>query len=62
MRVGHIKANITECKQGGVSIIEFYSKLSGLWSELDNHARVPTCMCSGCTCKGYECNVTSGII
>lgn len=43
-------------------VVEFYSKLRGLWGELDNHVKIPTCRCKGCTCKGCECNLLSKIM
>jgi len=42
-----------------MTLVELYSKLRGLWSELDNYVKVPTCMRSRCKCKSCECNVTS---
>jgi len=60
-KVYQLKANLAERRQGGMTVVEFYSKLRGLWSELDNHVKIPTCRCNGCTCKGCECNLPSKI-
>ena len=40
-------------------MVEFYSKLRGFWSELDNHVKVPHCTCNGCKCGGCKCNVVA---
>jgi len=60
-KIYQLKARTAECRQGGMTIVELSSKLRGLWSELDNHVKIPTCMCSRYTCKGCECNVKSRI-
>jgi len=31
-------------------VVEFYSKLLGMWSMLDNYAKVPYCTCGKCEC------------
>jgi len=56
-KIHQLKENIFECRQGGMSIAEFYSKLRGLWSVLDKHFNIPTCTCSRSICKGCECNI-----
>jgi len=61
-KIYQLKASIAECRQGGLSVVEFNSKLRVLWSELDNHVKIPTCACKGCTCKGCECNIASRIM
>jgi len=49
-RIHQLKAKIASCKQGGLEVIEFYSKLMGLWSELSNHVKIPHCTCRKCEC------------
>lgn len=49
-RIYPLKAGIANCKQGGLDVVGFYSKLMSLWSELNNHIKVPYCTCKGCTC------------
>jgi len=49
-KIHQLKANIANCKQGGLSIVEFYSKITDLWIELGNYVKVPHCKCSGCKC------------
>jgi len=50
-KIHQLKPSIANCKQGGLSVVEFYSKISDLWVELRNHEKVPYCICKGCTCK-----------
>ena len=47
---------MADCKQGGLDVVEFYNKLVGLWSKLNNHVKIPYC-----TCKGCQCGVSSMI-
>jgi len=61
-KIYQLKANISKYRQGGMSIVGFYSKLRGLSSELDNHVKIPQCMCGGCACKGSKCNIASTIV
>jgi len=37
-------------------VVEFYNKLAGSWSELNNHIKIPYC-----TCKKCKCGVSSKI-
>ena len=50
-KMHQLKASISNCKQGGLSVVEFYSKISDLWVELGNYEKVPYCTCKGCTCE-----------
>ena len=50
-KIHKLKANIADCKQGGLDVVEFYSKLSNLWSELEYLVKMPYCTCSGCKCE-----------
>ena len=34
-RIRQLKANIASCKQVNLNVVEFFSKLAGLWSELE---------------------------
>jgi len=56
-KIYQLKAKLAKCRQGGMTVVEFYSKLRGIWSEPDNHIKIPTCRCKGC-----ECNVSSKIM
>ena len=47
-----LKAKIANCKQGsGMSIIEYYSKLVGLWNELGSIITHHHCTCGNCKCE-----------
>ena len=37
-----------------MEVVEFYSKLMGLWSELENQVRYPRCTCGKCECDMGE--------
>ena len=50
-KIHQFKMNIANCKQGGPSVIEFYSKMTNLWAKLVNHDKVPYCACCGCKCR-----------
>ena len=49
-KIHQLKVTIANCKQGSPEVGEFYSKLSNLWNELNNHVKVPKCSCKGCKC------------
>ena len=51
LKMHHLKTNLANCKQGGWSVVEFYSKISELGIELENHGLQPHCSCSGCKCE-----------
>jgi len=40
-KIYQLKTKLADCKQGGLEVVEFYSQLMGLWSELENQARLP---------------------
>lgn len=50
-KIHQLKADLAACKQGELDIVDFYSKLSGMWSELDNYTKVPYCTCGKCECE-----------
>ena len=50
-KIHQLKTKLAECKQGGSKVVEFFSKLVGLQSELENQVRFPHCMCGKCKCK-----------
>ena len=47
-RIQQIRSEITECKQQGMSIVNYYGKLKHLWDELANYNQMPTCKCGKC--------------
>jgi len=36
-KVHRLKASVAECKQGGMEVVDFCTKLMSPWSELDTH-------------------------
>jgi len=50
-KVHQLKTAPASCKQEGLEVVEFYSKLMDLWSELDNYTKIPYCTCGKCECK-----------
>jgi len=50
-RIHQLKMSIANCKQGGLSVVEFYSKISNLWMELEALDQNPACTYGGCKCK-----------
>jgi len=50
-KIHQLKTKPAKCKQGGLEVVEFYSKLMGLWSELENQMRFPRCACGKSECK-----------
>jgi len=50
-RIQQIKSEITECKQRGMSIVNYYGKLKQLWDELANYDQMPMCECGKCECN-----------
>ena len=49
-KIYQLKDDIASCKQGGLDIAEFYSKLRNMWNELANYIKMPKCSCGKCTC------------
>ena len=48
--------DLASCKQGGLEVVEFYSKLMGMWSVLENHVKI-----SKCTCGKRECGIINKV-
>ena len=38
-KIHQLKIDMAACKQGGLEVVEFYSKLMGLWSWLNSYTR-----------------------
>jgi len=53
-RIHQFKSELVGCKQGGMTIVEYYGKLKVLWDELDNYEKVLVC-----TCANYTCNLST---
>ena len=50
-KIHQLKIDISLCKQGGLEVAEFYSKLMQMCSELENHLKIPQCKCGKCECR-----------
>jgi len=44
-KIHQLKVNLANCKQGELSVGDFYSKLINLSTEFTNLVRVPLCTC-----------------
>jgi len=44
-KIHQLKVEIASCKQGNLDVVEFFSKLMGLWNEVDNTIKHPVCTC-----------------
>ncbi|XP_074305190.1 uncharacterized protein LOC141640232 [Silene latifolia] len=44
-RVHQLKSELSECRQGTRSVVEYYTHLKTIWDELGNYSRVPNCTC-----------------
>jgi len=44
-RIHQLKAEIASSKQGNMDVVDFFSKLMGLWNELDNYVKYTKCTC-----------------
>ena len=49
-KIHQLKATLANCKQGGMSVVEFYSKVMSLWSKLEGQIRHPQCTYKKCEC------------
>ncbi|KAH9678683.1 protein kinase domain-containing protein [Citrus sinensis] len=50
-RVQQLKSELANCKQRGMTILNYYGKLKMLWKELSNYEQSPACLCGNCTCN-----------
>ena len=55
-KVHQREADVRTCKQGGLLVVEFFSKLMGVWSKLDN-AIFPQS-----NCQEYECKINDKLV
>jgi len=44
-KIHRLKAEIASYKQNNEEVVEFFSRLIGLWNELDNYIKTPPCKC-----------------
>jgi len=49
-RAYELKQAISNTRQEGMTVSAYYTKLRGLWDEMQSFLPAPVCKCSGCTC------------
>ncbi|KAF7802906.1 retrovirus-related Pol polyprotein from transposon TNT 1-94 [Senna tora] len=49
-RIQQLRSALTECKQRGLTIVDYFGRLTKLWDELSNYDPISTCKCGKCTC------------
>ncbi|XP_019086715.1 PREDICTED: uncharacterized protein LOC109127039 [Camelina sativa] len=47
VRVYQLKAELVACRQEGLSVLDYYGKLSSKWEELNNYKPIRHCSCGG---------------
>lgn len=51
-RICEVQEEIYILKQGDVSITSYFTRLKGLWQELENYRPIPSCTCAvQCICQ-----------
>ncbi|KAH9789598.1 retrotran gag 3 domain-containing protein [Citrus sinensis] len=50
-RVQQLKSELANCKQRGMTILNYCGKLKMLWEELSNYEQSPACLYGNCTCN-----------
>ncbi|KZV52705.1 hypothetical protein F511_23168 [Dorcoceras hygrometricum] len=50
-RIHQLKTELVECKQRGMTIVNYYGKLKMIWEELGNYEQNPVCKCGSCKCN-----------
>jgi len=53
-RIQQLTIDLTDCKQQGMTIVAYYSKLKTLWDDLAIYEPLLVCTCTGCECKISE--------
>ena len=51
LKIHPLKTDLASCKQSGLEVVEFYSKLMGMWSELESFVKLPHCTRRKCKCS-----------
>ncbi|KAM0060750.1 putative transcription factor interactor and regulator CCHC(Zn) family [Helianthus debilis subsp. tardiflorus] len=49
-RAYELKQAISNTRQDGMTMSSYYTKLRGLWDEMQSFLPTPKCECNGCTC------------
>ena len=50
-KIHQLKTDLAACTQDELDIVDFYSKLLGMRSDLGNYVKVSYCTCGKCKCK-----------
>lgn len=50
-RIQEIKAELAFCRQGNMTVIDYFRKLQVLWEDLSNYETTLECKCGKCTCN-----------
>ena len=50
-RVQHLRKELANCRQTGLSIEAYYGKLTKIWDSLACYRPMLSCVCNGCICK-----------
>ncbi|XP_074303250.1 uncharacterized protein LOC141637698 [Silene latifolia] len=53
-RVHQLKGELMECKQGRLTVVEYYTKLKTIWDELANYIKIPACTCGAASVIAKE--------
>lgn len=54
VRVHQIKAHLASCRQEGLSVLDYFGKLSKLWEELQVYQPIHACMCGAAAAIAKE--------
>ncbi|XP_076931784.1 uncharacterized protein LOC143597057 [Bidens hawaiensis] len=49
-RAYELKRTLAAIQQEGMSVSAYFTKLRGLWDEIESVLSIPRCTCTGCTC------------
>ena len=50
-RIQQLRSKLADCKQKGMTIMDYYGKLKKIWDELGNFDQLPVCKCGKCSCN-----------
>ncbi|KAL5703345.1 hypothetical protein ACHQM5_028447 [Ranunculus cassubicifolius] len=53
-RVHQLKGDLADCKQGRLTVVEYYTKLKTIWDELANYSKIPNCTCGAAVAMAKE--------
>ncbi|XP_074283065.1 uncharacterized protein LOC141607617 [Silene latifolia] len=53
-RVHQLKGDLAYCKQGRLTVVEYYTKMKTIWDELANYSKSPSCTCGAAVAMANE--------